>query len=162
MKKVFLNIIVLMFLCNANAQNPDLSKQAAMDYIKNYYSDFQTGFDYDGKYITVTNNYKATFSNREFELTYDKFDTDSALKKQHQSVKFNFNDIESMEPLGMDNATIYGNETIYIPLNAKLLFKKGANEYYINIYYEVEGDVTKSKIYRAFEVIRNSYKKTKT
>lgn len=135
----------------SNAQTT-FSEEAAIEYIKDYYSNLQTGFDSDG-YNIVTTNYKATFTDRVFELTYDEYDTNTAEKKETHTVTFNFNDIESIEPMGMENAAIYGDETIYIPLNAKLLFKNATNKYYINIYYEVDDDVTTTEIYKAFKKV---------
>jgi hypothetical protein len=124
-------------------------KNKAIDYIKRYYFDFSTGYDFDGKYVTITDNYKVKFNESQFTLTFDTFDNNS--KSNSTTVSFNLKEVMSIEPNGMDTMEILGLETQIIPICGKLGFKTKDKVQDINIYYEVDEDVTTIEIYKAFE-----------
>ena len=151
MKKIFLNSVLLLFFFNSNAQDSNFTKKEAIEYITNYYSHFQTGYDFDGKYKVVSNNYKATFSGSNFSLTFDTFDENK--NTQNQTITFNLKDVVSMAPNGGDTVEILGTETIMLPICYKLAFKTKDESHNINIYNEVDEDVTETEIYRAFETL---------
>lgn len=146
MKNTTLILIVLLSFFSSKAQE---IKNSSLEYIKEYYSNFSTGYNFDGKYITVTDNYKTKLSGSLFTLTFDTFDTNH--NKQNKTVSFNLKKIISIEPFGGDNIEIIGDETLIIPLNGEIAFKTKTEEYNINIYYEVDDDVEKTEIYKAFE-----------
>ncbi|MGV8946370.1 MAG: hypothetical protein ACOH1N_08080 [Lutibacter sp.] len=149
MKKIVLYIILLLFFLNSNAQVSNFSKKEAIEYIINYYSDFQTGYDFDGKYKFISNNYKATFSGLSFILTFDTFDENKNI--QNQTITFNLKDIIAIEPNGTNVVEIFDTETLILPICGKLAFQTKDKIQDINIYYEVDEDVTQTNIYKAFE-----------
>jgi hypothetical protein len=129
-------------------------KNKSIDFIKQYYFDFSTGYDFGGKYVTITDNYKVKFNESQFTLTFDTFDNN--VKSNSATVSFNLKDIIAIEPSGMAFVNIVGEE-YGIPVNGKLMLKTPKEEYELNIYYEVDEDVTTTEIYKAFEeVIKHS------
>jgi hypothetical protein len=149
MKKIFLNILLLLFFLNSNAQVSTFSNTEAVDYITNYYANFKTGYDFDSKYKVISNNYNATFSGSIFTLTFDTFDEHEIT--QNQTITINLKEVMSIEPNGMDTLEILGLETLIMPICGKLGFKTKDEVQDINIYYEVDEDVTTTEIYKAFE-----------
>ncbi|MFA5298787.1 MAG: hypothetical protein WC389_11335 [Lutibacter sp.] len=152
----FKYFVIFFFLQTgiSNAQTT-FSNEGAIEFIKDYYSNFQTGYDFDGKYKFISNNYKATFSDSNFTLTFDTFDDNKIT--QHQTVTFNLKDITAIEPNGGDVIEILGTETIILPICGKLAFKTKEEAYEINIYYEVDEDVTTTEIYKGFVSIWKSH-----
>jgi hypothetical protein len=128
------------------------ARNRAIDFIKRYYFDFSTGYDFGGKYVTITDNYKVKFNESQFTLTFDTFDNNS--KSNSTTVSFNLKDIIAIEPNGMAFVNIVGEE-YGIPVNGKLVLKTPKDEYELNIYYEVDKDVTQTEIYKAFEEVIN-------
>ena len=128
----------------------------SIKYIQDYYSDFSTGYDFDGKDITLSDNYKATFSDSIFTLTFDKADENEILQKQTIIIKLN--DVVSIEPSGAEMVEIFGDETYAIPICGKLAFITATETYEINIYYEVDEDVERTQIYKAFTELIDSLK----
>lgn len=151
-------ILLFLFLCAFTLKAQEINNNS-LEYIKEYYSNFSTGYDFDGKDITVTDNYKTKLSGSLFTLTFDTID--ESQNKQNKTVSFNLKKIISMEPFGGDNVEIIGDETLIIPLNGEIAFKTKTEEYIINIYYEVDDDVEQSNIFKAFDELINSFKKQK-
>jgi len=153
MKKIVLNSVLLMFFMNSNAQVSTFSKKEAIEYIRDYYSNYQTGYDFDSMYKVISNNYTATFSDSIFTLTFDTFDEHKIT--QNQTITINLKEVMSIEPNGMDTLEILGLETLIMPICGKLGFKTKDEVQDINIYYEVDEDVTTTEIYKAFEEVIN-------
>jgi hypothetical protein len=71
----FKYLVILFFLQTASSHaQTTFSNESAIEFIKNYYTDFQTGYNFDEKYKIVSNNYQAAFSDSVFTLTFDSFD----------------------------------------------------------------------------------------
>lgn len=141
-------LLLFLLLCAFTSKAQD-SKQNALEYIKNYYSNFETGYDYDGKYIQISGNYKAVFSDTIFTLTFDSFDKQKNIEKI--TITINLKEVISIEPNGTDVVEVLGNDPLILPICGKLAFRTKTEEYNINIYYEVDEDVEQTKIYKAFE-----------
>lgn len=122
-----------------------------------YYSDFQTGYDFEGEFKIFSNNYEATFSGSTFTLTFDTFDENG--KPFNKTKTIQLKDVVSIEPYGTDLVEIHGDESFMLPISGKLAFFTKKEVFEIPIYYEVDDDVTTSKIYKAFEKLLKSKKK---
>lgn len=146
MKNTTLILIVLLSFFSSKAQE---IKNSSLEYIKEYYSNFSTGYDFDGKYLMLSNNYNATFSDSIFTLTFDGIDENKNFKKQ--TITINLKDVISIEPNGTDVVEIFGNDPLIVPICGKLAFITNNESYYININYEVDEDVERTEIYKAFE-----------
>ena len=129
----------------------------AKDYIKSYYANFKTGYNFDGKYIALSDNYKVEINESLLIFTFDLFTNN--IKSKSETVSFDLKDIIAIEPNGTDVVEILDSETITLPICGKLLFKNTKEDYNINIYYEVDEDVTETEIYKAFEEVINSFQK---
>ena len=70
--KYILAFTLLIIVYQSNAQN---ERAKAIAYIQDYYEQFETGYDFDGKSITLSKNYKATFSDSVFTLTFDQLES---------------------------------------------------------------------------------------
>lgn len=151
MKNTTLILIVLLSFFSSKAQE---IKNSSLEYIKDYYSDFSTGYDFDGKYVTLSENYKATFSDSKFTLTFDSLDENKILQKQ--TLTINLNDVISIEPNGTDVVEIFGNDPLIVPICGKLAFKTADESFEINIYYEVDEDVERTEIYKAFKELKKN------
>lgn len=121
----------------------------SVKYIQDYYSNFSTGYNFNGKYVMFSENYKATFSDAIFTLTFDSIDENKNFKKQ--TITINLKDVISIEPNGTDVVEIFGNDPLIVPICGKLAFKTANESFEINIYYEIAEDVEQTKIYKAFE-----------
>jgi hypothetical protein len=141
----------------SNAQTSH-SKESAVEYLKNYYSEFQTGYDFDGEYNAITDNYKVEINDSLFTLFFDTFNNNNI--SERTTISFNFKDIIVIEPSGMAFVEVVG-ENYGIPVNGMLSLKTLKEEYTLNIYYEVDEDVTHTDIYKAFENLMNFYKNKK-
>jgi len=141
-------IIFLVISQSLVAQKID-TVDDSVKYIQDYYSSFSTGYDFDGKYIVISENYKATFSDAIFTLTFDTFDEYKDIQKQ--TITIDLKDVVSIEPNGTDVVEIFDNEPLLIPISGKLAFKTANESYEINIYYEVDEDVERTQIFKAFE-----------
>ncbi len=146
MKNTTLILIVLLSFFSSKAQK---IKNSSLEYIQDYYSDFSTGYDFDGKYISLSDNYKAIFSDAIFTLTFNTYDEPNNIQKQ--TVTFSLKDVISIEPNGTDVVEIFGNDPLIVPICGKLAFKTANESFDINIYYEVDEDVEQTEIYKAFE-----------
>ena len=129
----------------------------SIKYIQDYYSDFSTGYHFDGENITLSDNYKATILEGVFTLTFEKADENEILQKQ--AITINLKDVESIEPNGTDVVEVYGDEPYGLPICGKLAFITASGSDEINIYYEVDEDVEQSQIYKAFATVVTSFKK---
>lgn len=128
----------------------------SIKYIQDYYSNFSTGYDFDGKYLMLSNNYNATFSDATFTLTFDVIDENKNIQKQ--AVTINLKEVISIEPNGTDVVEIFGNDPLILPICGKLAFKTETEEYNINIYYEVDDDVEQTEIYKTFKTLIETHK----
>ena len=145
MIKSLLQLVVLTLLTYSGvAQNSDDD----IEYIKSYYSDFKTGYDFDSEYVAISENYKATFADTIFTLTFDTFDENKEIQKQ--TITINPKGVFSIEPNGTDVVEIFGNDPLIVPICGKLAFITAHQTFNINIYYEVDADVEQSEIYFAF------------
>lgn len=121
----------------------------SIKYIQDYYFNFSTGYDFNGKYVALSNNYKATFSDSIFTLTFNVIDENKNI--QNQTVTINLKDVISIEPNGTDVVEILGNDPFIVPISGKLAFITNYESFNINIYYEVDEDVEQTEIYKAFK-----------
>ncbi|PKA83903.1 hypothetical protein ATE92_2072 [Ulvibacter sp. MAR_2010_11] len=143
-------ILIAILLCVTSwAQEADVTNSDAYKFIQNYYSTFATGYDLDDRYVIISENYKAIFSDTTFTLTFDTIDKNRDLQKQIVSI--DLKDVISIEPNGLDVVEIMDYETYAIPVCWKLAFITANETYVINIYYEVDEDVEQTEIYKAFE-----------
>lgn len=129
----------------------------SIKYVQDYYSDFSTGYHFDGKDIMLSENYKATFSDGNFILTFDKADKNEILQKQ--TITINLKNVVRIEPNGTDVVEVFGDEPYALPICGKLAFISANESYEINIYYEVDEDVEQTQIYKAFKTLVTSFKK---
>jgi hypothetical protein len=144
-------IIILFFCCQFTNAQQISSINNPIKYIQEYYSSFLTGYDFNGKYVTISDNYKASFSDSIFTLTFDNYDKHKAIT--NQIITINLKDVVSIEPDGTDVVEIHDYETLIVPICGKLAFKTTRGSYNINIYYEVDADVEQTKIFKAFEAV---------
>ncbi len=154
MKAAFIITLLLLAQCLV-AQKIDTVDDSA-EYIQDYYSSFSTGYDFDGKYIALSENYKATFSGARFTLTFDTFDENRDIQKQ--TITINLKEVISIEPNGTDVVEIYDFETLVVPISGKLAFITADESYDVNIYYEVDADVEQCKIFKAFKKLIETHK----
>lgn len=145
--KYYYYVFFLLCALTSKAQS-DYAFYKPVEYIKDYYSNFSTGYDYDGKYIPISGNYEAVFSDSIFSLTFDSFDKQNTIEKK--TITINLQDVISIEPNGTDVVEIFGNDPLILPICGKLAFKTKTKEYTTNIYYEVDDDVEQTEIYKAF------------
>lgn len=150
-------IIILMLVTQFVAGQETEPANDPVKYIQDYYSNFGTGYDFDGKYITLSNNYKTIFSDSTFTLTFDRVDENKVLQKQ--TIVINLKEVVSIGPNGTEVVEILGDDHFIIPICGKLAFKATHKYDEINIYYEVDEDVEQNKIYKAFETILILFKK---
>lgn len=127
----------------------------ARAFITHYYSDFKTGYNFDGKYKPVTDHYKTAFSGSIFTLNFDSFSDD---RKEERKIQFDFEKVLAITPYGGEMVEIKDPENISIPISNRLLFKTVGNEYMINVKVDLEGDLTKTKIYQTFLTLVNNGK----
>ncbi|PKP25577.1 MAG: hypothetical protein CVU03_07615 [Bacteroidetes bacterium HGW-Bacteroidetes-2] len=153
MKNTTLILIVLLSFFSSKAQK---IKNSSLEYIQDYYSDFSTGYDFDGKYISLSDNYKAIFSDAIFTLTFNTYDEQNNISEQ--TITINLKNIVSIKPNGTDVVEIFGNDPLIVPICGKLAFKTKTEEYDINIYYEVDEDVERTKIYKTFKTLIETHK----
>jgi hypothetical protein len=154
MKNRTLSLFFLLCVFITQAQD---KKHSAIDYIKEYYSGFKTGYDFDGEYKVISDNYKASFANSIFTLTFDTFDENIVIQKQ--TISIDLKEVIKMSPNGVAIVEIKDDVAYAIPICGKLAFTTPNESYEINIYYEVDNDVEQTEIYKAFEELMNSYKK---
>lgn len=158
--KILLLITLLVSFNKSIAQDSIDNNSKAESHIKMYYSDFQTGYNSNGKFKIFSNNYKASFSGSVFTLTFDSFDENE--KPLNQTKTIHLKDVVSIEPYGTDIVEIHGDESFMLPINGKLAFFTKKEMVEIPIYYEVDEDVTTTEIYKAFEKVLKSKKKNKS
>lgn len=151
--------IILLFTCKFACAQQINAKGTYTKYIEDYYSDFQTGYDFDGKYVIVSNNYKATFSGSFFTFTFDSFDENKNI--QHQKIRINLKDVVSIEPYGTEVVEIYSDELIILPIRGRLALTTEKEIFKISIHYEVDGDVMKTEVYKAFEAVWKHHQRSK-
>lgn len=148
--------VIAIFLCQVASAQLNNHLASYIKYVEDYYSNFQTGYDSNGKYKIVSNNYKAIFSDSIFTLTFDVFDDDENF--ENQKITFNLKDVVSIESYGGDVIEIVGDETITVPISLRLGFKIKEEEVFgINIYFNGYEDVTTTEIYKAFESVWKYY-----
>lgn len=144
--KYILAFTLLIIVYQSNAQN---ERSKAIAYIQDYYEQFETGYDFDGKSITLSKNYKATFSDSVFTLTFDQLESQNQFKQV--KIVINFNQILRIEPYGTDVVEIQDHDPYMIPITGKLAFITENQIHEINIYYEVDEDVELSTIFLSFD-----------
>lgn len=115
-------------------------------YIFYYYKDFKTEGFYKNQKTLWTNNYKVSFDKSVFKMTF--FDH---LLKIEKEVKINLKKVISIEPTA-NFENDFSN-------NSCLLFKTSDSKTQINTEYEVDADVSKTKIFKAFERLIEYYNK---
>jgi len=142
-------IITLLFASQCLVAQKIYTVDDSVKYIQDYYSNFSTGYDFNGKYVALSNNYKATFSDSIFTLTFNVIDENKNI--QNQTVTINLKDVVNLEPNGTDVVEIFGNDPLIVPICGKLAFITNNESFDINIYYEVDEDVEQTEIYKAFK-----------
>jgi hypothetical protein len=156
MKNTALLLFVLLSTCATQAQH---NKTNAIDYVKEYYAGFKTGYDSPGGYFTATDNYKVELHNSIFTISFDTYKYKEFIKTE--TIQFDLKNVTSIYPNGTEILENFGDKTgdyqmILTLICGKLAFKTATEEYNLNIYYEVDDDVEKTKIYKAFEeLIKN-------
>jgi hypothetical protein len=156
MKNATLLLLLLLCIYTTQAQG---NKTKAIRYIKDYYADFKTGYDTPGGYFTLTDNYKVDLHNSIFTVNYDTYMYREFIKAK--TIQFDLKKVTSIYPNGTEILENYGYkigdyQMILTLICGKLAFKTATEEYNLNIYYEVDDDVEKTKIYKAFEeLIKN-------
>ncbi|QDP84278.1 hypothetical protein FNJ88_01430 [Chryseobacterium sp. SNU WT5] len=128
---------------------------SAKAFITQYYSDFKTGYNFDGKYRPVTDHYKTAFSGSVFTLTFDYFSDDHMEKRK---IQFDFEKVLAIEFYGGEMVEIKDPENLNIPISDRLLFKAGDKEFIINVEVSSEVEITKTEIYQAFLTLINNGK----
>lgn len=116
---LYISLFFLYIPIASNAQQTNTFNES-ISYIKDYYSSFETGYDFDGKHIVISNNYKAIFSGSNFTLTFDTFGENKNI--QNQTITINLKDVLSIEPNGTDVVEIFGNNPFILPICGKLAF----------------------------------------
>lgn len=144
--KYILAFTLLINVYQTNAQN---ERAKAIAYIQDYYKEFETGYNFDGKSITLSKNYKATFLDSVFTLTFDQLESQNQFKQV--KIVINFNHILRIEPYGTDVVEIRDHDPYMIPITGKLAFITENQIHEINIYYEVDEDVELSTIFLSFD-----------
>jgi hypothetical protein len=146
MKKPTLILIIMLCVLTIKAQKKE---NAVIDYIKAYYADFSTGYNYDGRYTLVSNNYKTVFTDTSFTLTFDVFNEEDSI--QHKTTTINLKEVISIENGGGITVDIYDDIPYMIIISGRLAFKTANDSYEINIYHDYENELEQTKIYKAFE-----------
>ncbi len=154
MKKNIPFILIFWVFTGAAQQTDNL--QQAVNYIQDYYSSFTTGFDISGNYIALSENYKATFSDSIFTLSYDITDANKHYLSEKKTI--NLKNVLRIEPYGTDVVELTGNDPLILPVCGKLAFITNEEIFEINIYYEVDADVEQSEIFKSFNHLIESYK----
>lgn len=160
MKKIILLFLVFIIGFSVTAQVTKMTKDQTVEFIKDYYSNYKTGYDVDEKYHLLSNNYKVTIEGCNFKISFDEYDHKTALKKKTKEVQFNFSEIKSIEPTGdLDYELEIG---LYQSTYGCLQFHSNTTKkkLLVNIEYEPDADVTKSGIYIAFERLLELCNKT--
>lgn len=152
---LYISLFFLYIPITSNAQQTNTFNES-ISYIKNYYSSFETGYDFDGKYIVITENYIVTFSNDIFTLTFDSVDENKNI--QNKTITINLSEVNTIEPYGTDVVEVFGKPTLIVPLSGKLALFTNTETYEINIYYEVDEDVERTQIYKSFKKIIETLK----
>jgi hypothetical protein len=155
----FNNKDLLKFKNQIEILKASCTKNWALNYIKDDYSSFKTGYDLDGEYKVISENYKASFADSIFTLTFDTFDENIVIQKQ--TITINLKDVITLSPNGADTVEINDYVAYALPICGKLAFATTNESYEINIYYKVDNDVEQTEIYKAFEDLMKSYKKTR-
>ena len=153
MKKI---VYFLFFIfCNSilNAQSQDIE---AKKFIQSYYSTFETSYNFEGKNKVISKNYKTSFTGSKVTFTFDVFTEDKSVEN-HTTI-FDFKDVLSIENGGATNVQIHDAESYTLPISRQLLFKTQKNAYFINVYDE-ENKFDQTAIYKAFEILRKTYRK---
>jgi len=148
-------LLLFLLLCAFTSKAQEINN-SSLEYIKDYYSNFSTGYDFDGKYVVISENYKATLSDAIFTLTFESIDENKNIQKQ--TVTINLKDVINLEPNGTDVVEIFGNDPLIVPICGKLAFITNNESYYININYEVDEDVEQSEIYKTFKTLIETHK----
>lgn len=151
--------IFLIFTCRCASAQQMNTQGNYIKVIEDYYSDFQTGYSFDGIYVNLSNNYKATFSGPFFTLTFDHFDENKNI--QHQQIKINLKDVVSLEPYDTELVEIHSNEPLILPICGRLALTTEKQVFKISIHYQVEGDIMKTEIYKAFEAVWKYHQRSK-
>ena len=169
MKKLITICLLLAMSFTVKAQTEKMSTKQALDVIQSYYKGFDTGYEFNGKHKVITNNYKIANTDCKFIVSFNVYDIED--NKNTSIIQFNWKDIETIDPMGTtDVADAVNEEKTMIPINGKLLFKTKSNsyvlcnnkkvkEFYLNIYYQVDNDVTTTTIYRAFMALKSNCNK---
>ena len=85
------------------------TKKESIDYIKLYYSNFKTEYDYQGC-KKITGNYPVEIEGCKCKISFDQYDLNTQEKTHKNLIEFNFNEIESIEE-GLDEyVLVYENE----------------------------------------------------
>jgi hypothetical protein len=157
------NKTLLLLFLYAFTIKAQVNENNALAYIKEYYSGLKTGYDSPGGFITLTNNYKVKLENAIFTLTFDTFKNRAFVKSE--TIAFDLKKIKHIYNNGTDiletDPKINDSEMVIIPINDSLGFESKTQDYHVNIKYEKQAHTEETKIFKAFEVVENSFKKEK-
>lgn len=153
MKKYIFTIAI--FSWHLTSAQQSYTTESYIKYVEDYYSNFQTGYDSNGKYKIISNNYKAIFSDSIFTLTFDIFDDYENI--ENKKITFNLKDVVSIEPYGGNFIEIVDDETITVPISLSLGLKIKEEVFEITIYFNGYEDVATTEIYKAFESVWKYY-----
>jgi hypothetical protein len=117
MKNCLHILFIILLPIFANAQQKQLTKPQAINYIKSYYANFKTGsyeVAHQGeakKYRQYTGNYKVNIEGCKFKISFDEiswtedctttidyevYNWDNPKKKNRRTIEFNGNEIDSI------------------------------------------------------------------
>lgn len=150
MKKIFLFFWLVFCFFGVKAQS---KPTAAESYIKEYYADFKTGYNFDGKYTLLTNNYNAVFSGSVFTLSFDSYNEQNTLK--HKTISIDLKEVLRIENGGGSIVEVQDIQPYGLPVSYLLMFVTEDEIFEINIFFDVHKDIEYSEIFKAFEVLRN-------
>ena len=142
---------ILLFLSTTVARSQEnMTRQACVDFLKNYYRDFKTGFDIDGKHYTLTDNYSLQFNNCDFLMTYNAYDLkNNAIKTV--TLLFNWMDIIEIDADGADIITEIQDSTKWTA-NCIIKLKSKKENFYIKVNYDgPDYDTEKMPVYRVMK-----------
>lgn len=162
MKKLLTLCLLFVLSISVNAQDNGPTKEQTIEYIKSYFSDYKTGFRFEGVYRKLTANYSIEFTDCKMKISYDYYDWTDNTKMYTQVFEFNLNTIESLGVVEGKSSERSDYMISFTTVNkSKSILSKGEsmemlNEANVSVKYcsNCESDITQLKIYKAFNHLR--------
>lgn len=140
--------LFVFFFCGVFTIMVAQEEDSSIKYIEDYYSHFSTGYNFNGRYTALTDNYKASLNDSIFKLTFDSFDEFG--KAKNQVITINLNEVIRLES-GVNVVEVHHFDTIILPISFQLIFYLADESYVIDINFNSEEKVEESEIYKAFD-----------